>query len=252
VPRVVTLGYPAIIHSLQVLSQNVGHPMTVVRNAVTLEPGAIWDRDNILLAANTRTVVYARGDTVFEDDTFAFLANAYNSSMQRPLWMANLTMAQVGPVFGLAHTLSPWWGPRGSVCAWLNQFGTFYLTHRPDLELASRHAGLLLDGLFGLRSLWTTLFRSLALSMGDGGPQVFEKWIRPSDVGPFVGILLGSQGPEEIAVNRLPKAITSLRETPTEDFESCVSVPVFSMLIRRAETAAGNLAPVIEKLRAEL
>lgn len=250
--RVVTLGYPAIIHALGLLAENVGRPLTVIKDSVILEPGAVWEHDNVLLAANSRAVQYARGDTVFEDDTISFLGSAYNPAMKRPLWMNQLSAGQIRPVFGLAHSLSAWWGPRGSVCAWLNQFGVFYMIHRLELELASRHAVLLLDSLFGLRPLWTSLFDSLTSSMGEGGPEVFERWVKPSDVGPFVGILLGSSGPEQIRVQGLSKAIGELRESPTEIFESCVSVPIFSMLVRRAETAAGNLAPVIEKLRARM
>jgi hypothetical protein len=251
VPRVVIVGYPAIIHSLQVLSEHAGSRLKVVRNSVSLEPGAVWERNNVLLSADARMVQYARGDTVFEDETLTYLAETYDASMKRPLWMA-MTPAQLRQVFGLAHNLSPWWGPRGSVSAWLDRFGTYYVQHRPSLELAMRQAALLLDGLFGLRPLWTSLFLELVSSMGSGGRQVFERWIKPADASPFVGILMGSDGPARIDVTGLEKAIAALRETPTEEFQSCVSVPMFAMLVRRVQTSAASLAPTIGKLRAEL
>lgn len=250
--RVVTVGYPAIVHSLGVLAEHAGRPMTVIRNSVVLHPGAVWGHDNVLLAADNKTVQYARGETVYEDDPLSYLASAYDASIKLPVWIANVAPVQARPLFGMARSLSPWWGQRGSVCGWLNQFGTFYVSHRPQLELATRQAGLFLDGLFGLKPLWTTLFFSLAASMGTGGPEVFERWVKPGDAGPFLGILLGSSGAGRISLDGFNKALGALRESPTEDFASCVSVPIFSLMVRRAGMAAESLAPLVETLRARM
>ncbi len=210
------------------------------------------DGDSVLVSANGRTVQYTRGDTLFQDDLYRFLVRTYSRDWKRPAWMMTLAPPKSDFVFRLAHTLSPWWGPRGSVGAWLSSFGMFYCSHRTQIDLAARHAGLMLDGLFGLRPLWTTLFESLTVSMGDGGPEVFGRWVRPSDVAPLLGILIGSQGQEQISVEGLTRELAKLRESPTPDFVSCMSFAPYPMLVRRAEEAALQLAPVIAKLRSEL
>ncbi len=250
--RVVALGPPALLHSLNVLPASIGKSMTVIPNSVILEPGAIWDGDSMLLSADVKTVQYVRGETAYEDETIAFLGNAYNGAMKRPAWLSGVQAGQSRPLFGLAQSLSPWWGPRGSVCSWLGQFGVFFQQNRGDIELAIRQSGLLLDGLFGFKPVWTTLFFELAASMGEGGCEVFERWVKPADAGPFAGILLGSRGPARISLEGLVKAIAAQREAPTEEFTACTSFPIYAMMMRRAETAAGALAPLIEKLRARL
>jgi hypothetical protein len=152
----------------------------------------------------------------------------------------------------MAQALVPWWGPRGSVCAWLSAYGAFYCSHRTDIELANRHAGLMLDGLFGLRPLWTSLFYSLVETMGEGAHQLFERRLGPSDVAPLLGILLGTRGQAELSVGGLAQGIAALRQSPTPDFEALLSVPLYPMLVRRAEDAALQLAPVVSKLRSGL
>ncbi len=92
----------------------------------------------------------------------------------------------------------------------------------------------------------------LAASMGKGGTEVFERWVKPGDAGPFLGILLGSSGAGRISLDGFNKALGALRESPTEDFASCVSVPIFSLMVRRAGMAAESLAPLVETLRARM
>ena len=247
-----SLGFPALSQSLQILARTGARPFTVVPRTLVLEPGAVWDSEYVIVSAAQRVVEYARADTLFEQETFEFLANTYSPAMKRPAWMSWMAPQQSGFAFQLADTLSPWWGPRGSVCAWLHQFGAFHASHRTDIEMAARHGAMMLDGLFGLRSQYNGLFWAMVLAMGEGAAEVFGKWVGPGETARLLGILIGSRGADQISIGGLSRAVAALRESPTEEFEQCMAAPIYPMMVRRAEFAAQNLEPVIEKLRAGL
>src|SRR6478672_4251783 len=108
--KILSVGRPAVTQSLDILTRTHGRPLTV-KTGLVLEPGSMGDGDAVLLSAKGRTVEYARGDTLFEDDLYRFLARTYSRDWRRPAWMTTLASPKSDFVFRLAHTLSPWWGP---------------------------------------------------------------------------------------------------------------------------------------------
>jgi hypothetical protein len=247
----VALGVPALIKSLETLSETGGHPFTVRPGAVRLEPGSIWTGDAMVLSATPGSVHFTRGDALYQQETIEFVARSY-APATRPVWMPILFSAQRGLPLKMAPALCNWWGPRGSVCAWLNSYGMFYCSHRSQFEAAGLQARLLADTLFGLETRWPALFNTLIRSMGEAAPFVLKKWVRAPETAPFLGVLLGSQGDEFISLDGLANALAGLRESPTEEYEACMAGPVYAMTIRRAEEAVRELAPIVARLRAEL
>jgi hypothetical protein len=245
------LGVPALIQSLETLSETGGHPFTVRPGAVRLEPGSIWTGDAMVLSATPGSVHFTRGDALYRQETVEFVARSY-APATRPAWMPILFSAQRGLPLKIAAALCYWWGPRGSVCAWLNTYGTFYCSHRSQFEAAALHTRLLADTLFGLETRWPGLFNTLIRSMGEAAPFVLKKWVRAPETAPFLGVLLGSQGDDLVSLDGLSNALAAMRETPTEEYEACMAAPVYGMMIRRAEEAVRELAPIVERLRAEL
>ncbi len=247
----VALGVPALIESLQTLSDTDGRAFIVRPGAVRLEPGSIWSGDAMVISATPGSVRFACGDALYRQETLEFVSETYTPA-SRPVWMPILFSAQRGFALKMAPALSFWWGPRGSVCAWLNTYGMFYCSHRALFELAGRHARLVTDSLFGLETRWPGLFTTLIQSMGETAPWVLKKWVRAPETAPFLAVLLGSQGDDLISLAGLARALAALRESPTEEYESCRAAPVYGRMIVRAEEAIKELSPVVARLRSEL
>ncbi len=249
--NVVAMGRSAVTQSVHILASTHGRPYTV-KPGLVLEPGASGTGDFVLLSADGKSVQYAAGDRLYSDEIYRFLTLTYSEDWKRQPWMKTVMSSKGDFVFKLAHTLSPWWGPPGSVSTWLHSFGMFYCKHRNQIDVAATQAALMLDGLFALRPLWTSLFNSLTVSMGEGGPEVFERWVKASDVAPLLGILIGSQGDRTISLEGLTRELAQLRDSPTPDFISCMSFSPYPMFMARAERAALELAPIITRLRCDL
>jgi hypothetical protein len=251
-PEPTAIGGPAIIQSLQVLSESDGRSFTFRPGAIRLEPGAVWTGDAIILSATPGSVYYARGDTLFREDTEIFVSETYTRDMRRPVWIGSLFGDYRGFALRMAPAFSFFWGPRGSVCAWLSRYSAFYSTNRGDMELAARYSEQLLQTLLALSTRWTSLFHELIRSLGEFAPELLERWVPSTDYASLLALLLGAQGENEFRLDALLAKIATLRQSPTAEFEACMSEPIYARMVQRAEDAAAQLSPLVGRLRAQL
>lgn len=251
-PEATAIGGPAVIQSLMHLNESAGRPFTVRPGAVRLEPGSIWTGDAIVLSATPGSVHYARGDSLYCVETHAFVATVYSQEAKRPVWMELLLRDYRGFALRMAPALSFFWGPRGSVCAWLSRYGAFYASNRGDIEVAARYSEQLLEALLSLSARWTGLFYELIRSLGEFAPEVLERWVPSTDYPSLLAVLLGSQGQNELRLEGLLEKIAELRESPTPEFQACVAEPIYARMVQRAEDAARELAPLLTRLRSQL
>jgi hypothetical protein len=251
-PQATAIGGPAIIQSLQVLSESDGRPFTFRPGAIRLEPGAVWTGDAIILSATPGSVYYARGDTLFREDTEVFVSETYTRNMRRPVWIGSLFGDYRGFALRMAPAFSFFWGPRGSVCAWLSRYSAFYSTNRGDIEMAARYSEQLLETLLALSTRWRSLFHELIRSLGEFAPELLERWVPTTDYASFLAVLLGAQGANELRLDALLAKIAALRESPTSEFEACMSEPIYARMVQRAEDAAAQLSTLVGRLRAQL
>jgi hypothetical protein len=251
-PEATAIGGPAVIQSLQFLMESDGRPFTVRPGAVRLEPGSIWTGDAIILSATPGSVHYARGDSLFREETHTFVADVYSHDAKRPVWMNLLFRDYRGFALRMAPAFSFFWGPRGSVCAWLSRYSAFYASNRGDLELAARYSEQLLEALLSLSTRWNSLFRELIGSLGEFAPEVLARWVGSTDYASLLAVLLGAQGQNEIKLEDLSSKFAELRESPTSEFEACLSEPIYARMVQRAEDAASELAPLVSRLRTQL
>lgn len=248
--KVSAVGLPAIEQAVSVLLKTHRQPLSIGPDFI-IEPGVVWETDSILLAVSQRSVLYARGDILFEEDTLDFLSHSSVMNHRRALWLSSLAPGQSEFALKMATNLVPWWGPRGSVSAWLNRFGVFHSGQRNEIEVAARYTTDFLQGLFGMRSTGTG-FHQIVGAMGPCAPEVFSRWVGPSDVPQFLGILLGSRGEKEIKLDNVGPEFAKIRELPALEFRSDVAGSMFFRMLDRAEEGAQRLAPLIARLRTRL
>lgn len=251
-PQPKAIGGPALIESLRMLSESEGRPFTFRPGAIRLEPGAVWTGDAIILSATPGSVHYARGDSLFREDTEDFVAGTYSVHSKRPPWMGPLLGDYRGFALKMAPAFSFFWGPRGSVCAWLSRYSAFYAANRGDIETAARLAEQLMESLVALNTRWRPLFLELIRSLGEFAPELLERWAPATDHASLLAVLLGAQGANELKLQDLSAKFARLRESPAFEFEACVAEPIYARMVQRAEAAAGTLAPLVARLRAQL
>jgi hypothetical protein len=158
-----------------------------------------------------------------------------------PVWMDLLFRDYRGFALRMAPAFSFFWGPRGSVCAWLSRYSAFYSSNRGDMEMAARYSEQLLEALLSLSTRWNSLFRELIRSLGEFAPEVLARWVGSTDYASLLAVLLGAQGQNEIKLGtHCSSKFAELRESPTSEFEACLSEPIYARMVERAEDAALN------------
>ena len=150
---------------------------------------------------------------------------------------------------GLAREMPPAWpGVASSACAFLERFGHFYRSHRPQIELAGREARYVVEGLLALQH-WPELLDAVLDSMGQAARRSFPKGLAAGDLGAFVGSLLIGAPHDRLSLAAVPDAMRVMYE---QDAPSKYQIPQYRRTLKKLERHAESMAPLIEQLRAAL
>jgi hypothetical protein len=213
-----------------------------------------WRGDHLLLSVGLRSVKYAAGNAICEQDIDGFLREqdpVVESQGRQPLWMRGLSRYDIPFCMSLAGGMAMAWGTNLAVCPFLDRFSVFYRSNRTHLELAARELRLVLEGLFAVQS-WPALFGVLLDAMGEDAAFSLPRGATSTDIASFLGRLLVGTGPREVSVSNLPELLHTLLEMPTGPAEACLRIPHYRRILESLEHSSQRVSPVLAQLRAAL
>ncbi len=206
----------------------------------------------MLLSSSYRSVKFAVGTTVCEQDLTGFLADEYPAAAapgaRMGPWTLGLSQYEMPFCLYLAGGLAPGWGGHLPVCRFLERFTSFYRNNRTHIELAARELHHVVDGLLALQP-WPALFRFLLDTMGEQSDSAIPKGVSAKDVAGFLGRLLIGKGPAQVSLGGLPELLHTIRELPTGPAVACLRIPHYARIMENLERAAARVTPVVNQLR---
>jgi hypothetical protein len=247
----IALGHDAIRKTAGILAVTE----TVKATLVGLVSGTQWGGDRVLLSIEDGCVQFVAGNTLYKQDQADFLRAEFPAGSAfagRASWLQGISPQEMPFCMGLAAELPPAWPVTAcSTCAFLERFGHFYRSHRPQIELAGRESRYVVEGLLALQH-WPALLEAVMDSMGEPARRSFPKGLADADLGAFIGRLLLGPSHDRIRLAPVPDAMRTLYEQDPPAAEVYLRIPQYLRTLKKLENHAESLAPLIEELRAAL
>ena len=250
-PRsVIALGPIAVRKTVEILATaEIGRA-----RSRSLEPGAQWGGDRLLLSLGGGCVQFIVGDTLYQEDLEGFETAEFpagGAPPRLPSWLAGLSPHDMPFCMGMAGELALVWPGIVSGCAFLERFSHFYRSHRTQIELAARELRHVAEGLLAIQH-WPALFELVMDSMGAEASECLPKAIGSADLGAFLGRLLIGAQHRRITLARVPVCLRTIRQSPMPQAQECLRIPQYRRMLEKLERGAESAAPVMEHLCAAL
>ena len=165
----VALGVPALIESLQTLSDTDGRAFMVRPGAVRLEPGSIWSGDAMVISATPGSVRFACGDALYGRRLWSSCRKPYTPA-SRPVWMPILFSAQRGFALKWRRHCRSGGVPEVRCAPGSTPTGCFTVVIEPSLNLRDATRAWSPIHCSGWKLAWLGLFTTLIQSMGETAP----------------------------------------------------------------------------------
>jgi hypothetical protein len=219
-----------------------------------LKPGAQWRGDRLLLSIDRESVRFLAGSILYREDLDGFLAREFPSGLSvrpgRAGWFDGLSRFELPFCMSLAGTLALADGEAISGCAFWERFGSFYCSHRPDIQLAARDLRYVLDGLFAL-ARFPELFTVCVNSIGERTRSSLPKGVMARDIAAFLGKLMSETGNDPLTLKDLPATVREIRQSPSEEAIEVRRVAHLRVALDKLERSAERAASVVERLQSQ-
>jgi len=165
---------------------------------VRIAPGTVWGGDRMFISDIGGRVAYVVGDRLYSQATGSFVRDTYlialGEGARRAAWLIPIAQAEMAFLMALVGTLAGIIGTIAAITVFLAKIGTFYTSHKREVDRAAPHLGTVLSGLSTLTVRCPRLAWLLFKGLGGQALQSAGRGVSAPDIAYFLGKLLGGLG----------------------------------------------------------